>query len=199
MQDDSYHHGNLRGELLKHAVEVLSSEGIEALSLRALARKIGVSHSAPLRHFATKIDLLRALADEGVALLVQKAQQAATAVLASERLFQMALAYIEWAQENPAFHLVLRNPEVLRHRSEDLNDRLKKFADLQRNEIALAQAEGWQSSDDPEVLLLHLMSLTAGTAIIATEPSYDPSGVQNMNRASIAASLTLFLGGQPPV
>lgn len=193
MQDANYHHGNLREELLKHAVEVLNADGFDALSLRALARQIGVSHSAPLRHFATKTDLLRGLADEGVAHLVQKAEQAATAASASERLFQMALAYIEWAQENPAFHRVLRNPEVLRHRSDALNDRLKKFADLQRKEIALAQDEGWRSQDDPEILLLHFMSLTAGTAIVATDPSYDPASVQNLQRDTIAASLRLFL------
>ncbi len=194
MQDESYHHGNLREELLKKAVEVLNTDGFDALSLRALARQIGVSHSAPLRHFPTKAHLLQALADEGGARLVQKARQAATATDARDRLFEMSLAYIEWAQENPAFHRVLRNPEVLRHRSDDLNDRLSEFADLQRAEIRTAQADGWHGNDDPEVLLLHLMSLTAGTAIIATEPSYESPGVRDMNHKTVAASLRLFLG-----
>ncbi len=193
MQDENYHHGNLREELLKQAVDVLNAEGVDALSLRALARQIGVSHSAPLKHFATKAHLLQALADEGGAKLVQKARQAAVAKEARARLFQIAFAYIEWAQENPAFHRVLRSPDVLKHRTDDLNDRLAEFADLLRVEIAQAQADGWRSDEDPDVLLLHLMSLTAGTALIATEPSYDSPGVRNMKTETVAASLRLFL------
>ena len=53
----SYHHGNLRAELLDTAVEQLREVGTEELSLRALARAIGVSQTAPYRHFADKGEL----------------------------------------------------------------------------------------------------------------------------------------------
>ncbi|MGB0693864.1 MAG: TetR/AcrR family transcriptional regulator, partial [Pseudomonadales bacterium] len=46
-----YHHGNLRAEIVQRAVEVIDSEGIEALTLRGVARDLGVSHGAPNRHF----------------------------------------------------------------------------------------------------------------------------------------------------
>ena len=61
----SYHHGNLRQALIDAAVGALQTEGIEALSLRKLAKDIGVSHNAPYMHFEDKEALLAAIAEEG--------------------------------------------------------------------------------------------------------------------------------------
>jgi AcrR family transcriptional regulator len=60
-----YHHGNLRTVLLEHAEKTLRTEGIDALSLRELARAAGVSHGAPRRHFADRQALIDALAERG--------------------------------------------------------------------------------------------------------------------------------------
>src|SRR5215207_6253234 len=59
-----YHHGNLRAELLEAAERTLDERGT-GLSLRGLARELGVSHGAPRRHFADKQALLDALAEDG--------------------------------------------------------------------------------------------------------------------------------------
>ena len=64
-----YHHGNLREALLERAQEVIRERGAAALSLRELARDIGVSHAAPRRHFADRQALLDALAVAGFARL----------------------------------------------------------------------------------------------------------------------------------
>jgi len=58
----SYHHGNLRQALLDAACNLLDREGIEAVTIRAVARGAGVAHSAPANHFKTRRDLLTALA-----------------------------------------------------------------------------------------------------------------------------------------
>ena len=65
----SYRRSNLREALLDRAMLVLRERGAGALSLRELARDLGVSHTAPARHFADRQQLLRALAVEGFALL----------------------------------------------------------------------------------------------------------------------------------
>ena len=65
MPATAYHHGNLSEAILIEAAEIIDKEGIEALSLRGIARAIGVSHSAPNRHFANKKALLEALASKG--------------------------------------------------------------------------------------------------------------------------------------
>ena len=61
----AYHHGNLRAALIEQAWGLVDSDGAEALSLRQLARDIGVSHGASARHFRDKQALLDALAVEG--------------------------------------------------------------------------------------------------------------------------------------
>src|SRR4051794_30188014 len=60
-----YHHGNLRAALLETAAQMVDERGVEALSLRELAREVGVSHAAPRRHFADRRALLDALAQDG--------------------------------------------------------------------------------------------------------------------------------------
>jgi len=58
----SYHHGNLRAELLRCAFEMLESDGADAITIRAVARAAGVAHSAPVNHFSNKQALLTSLA-----------------------------------------------------------------------------------------------------------------------------------------
>ncbi|MFF2579534.1 TetR/AcrR family transcriptional regulator [Streptomyces goshikiensis] len=67
--DGSYHHGNLRAALLERAEAVLTASGAEGLSLRGLARDLGVSHAAPSRHFRDRQALLDALAVSGFTTL----------------------------------------------------------------------------------------------------------------------------------
>jgi AcrR family transcriptional regulator len=61
----SYHHGDLRNLVLKVSGEFLEEKGVHNLSLRDVASAIGVSHTAPYRHFPRKIDLLYALTTQG--------------------------------------------------------------------------------------------------------------------------------------
>jgi AcrR family transcriptional regulator len=64
-----YHHGNLRTALLAQAERMVRERGAQNLSLRALAREVGVSHGAPRRHFPDRQALLDALAEAGFARL----------------------------------------------------------------------------------------------------------------------------------
>jgi AcrR family transcriptional regulator len=64
-----YHHGDLRRALVVAARALLEESGPEALSLRDVARRVGVSHNAPYRHFPTRQALLAAVAAEGFAAL----------------------------------------------------------------------------------------------------------------------------------
>ncbi len=70
----SYHHGNLRQALLDAALDLLDREGIEAVTIRAVARGAGVAHSAPANHFKTRTDLLTALAAQTFEALAQTIQ-----------------------------------------------------------------------------------------------------------------------------
>ncbi|MBX3505835.1 MAG: TetR/AcrR family transcriptional regulator [Parvibaculum sp.] len=61
---ESYHHGNLRAALVSAAFELLDEEGVEAVTIRAVARRAGVTHAAPANHFRDRRALLTALAAE---------------------------------------------------------------------------------------------------------------------------------------
>jgi AcrR family transcriptional regulator len=99
-----YHHGNLRQELLRAAETALETRGIQQLSLRELSSELGVSHASPQRHFATKQELIDALAIEGFDRLGSAMARAAEArrLDFSQRLTKAALAYVEFARKHPA-------------------------------------------------------------------------------------------------
>lgn len=102
MPDRPYHHGNLRATLLAEAERTLREEGVEALSLRDLARQAGVSHGAPRRHFADRQALLDALAEAGFLRLgaeVSAAVEGAGDDYRS-RLHAGASAYVRFATED---------------------------------------------------------------------------------------------------
>ena len=93
----SYHHGDLEAAFARAAGKVLEKEGVEALSVREVARRAGVSHAAPYRHFADRESLLAALAAEGFATLGRAQREAA----AARGLRGMGEAYVRFALEHP--------------------------------------------------------------------------------------------------
>src|SRR5688572_16491897 len=70
----TYHHGNLRAALLDAGLRIVAEDGVDAVSLRAVARRANVSHSAPYHHFSNKAELLAALAAAGFERMVTDIQ-----------------------------------------------------------------------------------------------------------------------------
>ena len=99
-----YHHGSLRPALLAAAEQALDRGGVQALSLRELAREIGVSHAAPRRHFADKQALLDALAEEGFERLGQQMSAALEKAGPhfTPRLKALAHTYVRFATDRAA-------------------------------------------------------------------------------------------------
>ncbi len=110
----SYHHGNLRNELLDTAEAQLAETGMEELSLRALARAIGVSQTAPYRHFKDKNELLAALATRGYRKLLEDLEAAAQAAGddPDAEMKAFAHAYVGYAMENPDLFKLMFGPTL---------------------------------------------------------------------------------------
>ncbi|MEH6517637.1 MAG: TetR/AcrR family transcriptional regulator [Halioglobus sp.] len=110
----SYHHGNLRAELLDTAIEQLRELGTDDLSLRALARALGVSQTAPYRHFADKGDLLVAMASRGYRNLLINLREAgkASGDCPGEQLIAFAHAYVDYAGTQPQLFKLMFGPTV---------------------------------------------------------------------------------------
>lgn len=104
-----YHHGDLRAALLRAAEDEITAHGVEGFSLRAVARRAGVSHAAPAHHFRDADGLLTALAAEGFRRFVaaQGAREAQAARDPRSQLLGTGLGYIDFALARPAlFRLI---------------------------------------------------------------------------------------------
>jgi len=164
-----YHHGNLRAALLQEAERVLADGGLPALSLRDLARRTGVSHAAPRRHFADRQALLDALARDGFARLgtaMRAALDAAPPAFAA-RLAAVAGAYARFATEHAA---LLELMYAGKHRPE-ATDALREAAvrafDAPLELVARGQADGDVVPGPPERLGMVAWALVHGLAAMA--------------------------------
>lgn len=101
MAERRYHHGDLRRALLTAARQTLEDNGVAALSLRGLARTIGVAAPSVYNHFARFDALTLALAEEGFAEL------GATLKDAGDDLLAVGLAYIRFARKNPGLYRLM--------------------------------------------------------------------------------------------
>ena len=100
---DKYHHGNLKSVLLQAAFKLIEKIGIEHFTLREVARKAGVSHNAPYRHFPSKESLLAALATESFRQLHESLRTATgESAEPAARLRDASIAYLRFALKNPS-------------------------------------------------------------------------------------------------
>ncbi len=100
----AYHHGDLRGALLRAAEAELTEKGMEGFTLRGCAKRAGVSHAAPAHHFKDANALLTELAAVGFARFVaaMRRRQAPAGDDPRRRLVNAGLGYIDFARANPA-------------------------------------------------------------------------------------------------
>ncbi len=99
----AYHHGNLRKSLLEAAIQLLADKGINGLSLREVARQLGVGHAAPYRHFRSKQVLIESIAAVGYRTLAKGCRLAEKKYPDDPRqqLTDAGLRYLMYAAENP--------------------------------------------------------------------------------------------------
>jgi len=110
----SYHHGHLRRALLDAALQLITEQGLAGLSLRAVARRAGVSEAAPYHHFASKSALVEALVVETLQQLADTLQEAAQATAGTplDQLVATGVAYVRFAVEHRASFQILYRPEL---------------------------------------------------------------------------------------
>ena len=163
-----YHHGNLREVLLEKAVELIEDEGMGALSLRAVARRAGVSHGAPAHHFTDKAGLLTALATQAMerfgAALSEAARGAGNS--ARERLRSIGVAYVRFAAQNPAHFLIVTRSELIRRDDDAFAASYQATFDMVEDAVRAAQQEGWGRNMDLMALVIAAWSAAHGLATL---------------------------------
>jgi AcrR family transcriptional regulator len=115
-----YHHGNLRKELLEAAIRLIAEVGPTAFTLREVARRAGVSHNAPYRHFRDRDDLMAAVAAQGFRELTEAMMEAAgQRADALDRLKGAGLGYLTFALRRPEHFAVMFDAPVSKRKHPD--------------------------------------------------------------------------------
>lgn len=185
-QKRKYHHGNLRPALIEAAAALITEQGADALTLRELARRVGVTHAAPYRHFRDKAALLRAVALQGLTDLVDHLAAATdepgpTADLAAEGpapqtpslpLSPLAIAarrYVDFALQRPALYRLM----FAVHIGDDVDRAIGQaramiFAALQR--VVRSTDDGSHDGrPDNQTLAIALWAEVHGLAVLLTD------------------------------
>jgi AcrR family transcriptional regulator len=138
-----YHHGDLREALLAAADQLLHEEGLQGLTLRACARRAGVSHAAPKHHFADLSELLSEVAARSFDCLTRALEEARAEVgdEPDERFTAAARTYVGYARNHPAHFRLMFRSDSLQGCNEALSTaRSRAFAELADN-ITLQRGE----------------------------------------------------------
>lgn len=165
-----YHHGDLRRALLDAAWEEIARDGVRGLTLRAVARRVGVTHAAPYHHFADRDALLDQLALEAFEELDRRMSEAeACARCPLERLVALGRAYVDFACEMPERLEVMFRREAS-FSAESLAVRARPFEHLVEAMVS-AQDRGLVPAEDPIELALDAWASVHGFSTIWTGSS----------------------------
>ena len=187
-----FHHGNLRAVLLDQAQVVLRERGLDALSLRELAREAGVSHAAPRKHFVDRDALLEAIAERGFVRLAERLRDAAAREPDDFRraLHAAASAYIEFAVAEPAL-LDLMFAAKVGSTSDAVRSAVANHLETLLNIGERGVDAGAYAAADVERLILVLSASVQGIGALLTSRRINVP----QSEALIDDAIALFLSG----
>jgi len=166
----------LDGRLVQVALDLLANEGIERVSLRRIARRAGVSHGAPLRHFPSLASLLAEVAACGFRLLSESIEKAGAQLPpgagARARLDAAGRAYVNVAVENPALFALMFRPDRLD--PDNAACRRESAAAFERlaNLVRSSQDAGWHPEGDTRVLAGSVWAAVHGLAALWAQGAF---------------------------
>jgi AcrR family transcriptional regulator len=165
--------GDLRRALLDAAAQTLDELGTDNLSLRNLARRIGVSHAAPAHHFGDKAGLLTALAIEGFELFIEHIAEALASAPPQpiDQLLALAQAYAEFAELHPGHFEVMFRPTVIHGNDPDYVAASDAAFEALRQQVARCQQAGWRPDADTRALAAAAWALAHGISVLRAEGS----------------------------
>jgi AcrR family transcriptional regulator len=170
---ETYHHGDLRQALIEEAIALIAEQGVSNWSLREVARRIGVSHTAPYRHFADRDALLAAVAEKGfqqmVAHLLQALKQSSGEH--SEQLQAIGIAYVQYAIAHLSeYEVMFRHSRKMDEKQYPaLTEAATKAFMVLVNVIVEGQKESAFRSGNPKELAWVAWSLVHGLSMLLVD------------------------------
>jgi AcrR family transcriptional regulator len=183
----TYHHGDLRVALVSAAMELLEESGETDLSLRAVARRAGVSSAAPYRHYADREALVSAVAAVGYRELAGRLAAAHPSPSTPDQLARVATAYVQFALERPALFRIMFTEPCDR----DNDERIAATAVVSQYVRSIVERTFPQG--DAEALATAIWALVHGLAFLYLDGKLDaasPTVVAERITAAIRALLT---------
>ena len=194
---ENYHHGDLRQKIIEEALMWIEQENIVSLSLRKIARQIGVSHNAPYRHFPDKESLLAEIAKIGFIELQQTLQQSFMDSPDDwqKKLETIGVAYVKYAVNHQAYYRVMfgdgytnyeKYPQLAQASKEAFNVLLKVIKSGQEAKIF--------NSEDPMQLARVCWSLVHGVSTLAIDSQLMISDSEDVLKLAQIATRTMSQG-----
>ncbi len=195
----AYHHGDLRAALIDAALEVIAEVGPLGLTIRAVARRAGVSHAAPYRHYTGKDELILAVVEHGFELLDQAMAQARAAA-PDDPLAQFAAAgaaYLDFALQSPMYYRVMfsgdllnsKGQEALRHTSS------ASFQQIQQD-LQICQDLGIVRPGNPLLQAIFIISTVHGFVSLVNDNRIEHllDGESSIKQVQEAVMIAIFEG-----
>jgi AcrR family transcriptional regulator len=184
MKSKTYHHGNLKEALISAGLEILSEKGMEELSLRNVARKVGVSHTAPYNHFSNKQALLAAISTAGHEQLYQtlsdsfnKCKHTSTNII-----FEIAWSYLQFALDDPGKFKLMFSGALEEERDHPAYIVIsRKNLSLLEEIIVYCQNKGQIADGKVENIATRLWCVVHGFAHLALEDQFPKEYLQDQS------------------
>lgn len=183
-----YHHGNLKQALVDAAIELSGEGGPETVTVRAAARRVGVSSGAPFRHFSSRIALMTAVAEQAMVRFraeIDAAQRRAAAGDAKARLRALAHAFMHWALKNPTHFRIISSRRMIDFDSSPaLRKDFAEFRSLTLQLLARIRPE----ADAAELARLALVAraFVYGMARMKVDGQFPQWGIADRDAESVA-------------
>ena len=169
---NTYHHGDLKNALIQAGIEILAKEGVKGLSLRRVAKKAGVSHTAPYAHFADKQALVAAISTEGYKKLYDELTRIDREFGSDpvKKLVEVAWSYVQFAVNDPA-HFKITFSAVIEKEKE-----YPSFVEISQQSFAFivemvaeCQNAGILRAGSSDLISVHLWGAIHGLATLLIE------------------------------
>ena len=187
-----YHHGNLKNVLIEAAISQIATHGARALSLRELARSIGVSHASTYRHFPNKESVLATIAEQGFEKLTRAMEAAARPHAGDplEMLQATGVAYVDFGVSHP-HHLQVMFGDLITHHDiyPALVEASKKAYEVLVSVVREGQQSGGVGAQNERLVTLAAWAQVHGLAMLIASGQIRPDGAERLEHKSLAASV----------
>jgi AcrR family transcriptional regulator len=186
---DAYHHGDLRAALVEAARQALETTAPEAITLKSLALRLGVSQPAPYRHFASREGLLAAVAADGFVRFGEALLTAARTAAPAARLEAAALAYLNFASANIGVYRLMFASSLLKGSQDAFLDQASQAS----FRFLLDALTGHVPPERVQVAAIRVWATLHGLAMLEAEGITEPPAGQPITPAQVVHDLIASL------